>query len=209
PRAARGGGGAAHRAARGRSAAVARGPARAWRQGNCRHARAADGATRRQPCMPSDEAVVRALRLLASGEPGQALRALKAPGRAEGEGRLRAALREYLQAAGDGRGYEDPAAFQAFISGGGNVALYRATSTTLAAEYAAGSIATVLDVGCGDGRAVVPAAASRGPGAPELDLVEPSAALLGAAEEHARAAGLRFTSHHSTLQDWLRHAGGK
>ncbi len=154
--------------------------------------------------MLADELTVRALAHVAGGELAAARQLLAATGPDPAGGLLRGALLRYLLAAGDGRVYEDPAAFQAFISGGGNVALYQAASAALAATYTAGSVTTVLDIGSGDGRTVIAAAQSLGLRAPELDLVEPSAALLRAAEDAARGAGLRFTGSCSPAQEWLR-----
>lgn len=121
--------------------------------------------------MSADEPAARALALVAKGEPAAARQLLAAAGPDPAGGLLRGVLLRYLLAASDGRVYEDPAAFQAFIGGGGNVALYRATSAALAAAYAARNVTTVLDIGSGDGRAVIAAAQSLGARAPEIDLV--------------------------------------
>jgi hypothetical protein len=51
--------------------------------------------------MPSDELTVQALSLIASGAPAQALRVLGAPRGGQGQGLLRAALRELLLTPGD------------------------------------------------------------------------------------------------------------
>ncbi len=168
-----------------------------------------------------DDSVVGALGLVARGRVGDALAGLRAaPGTG---GRLRRELAEHLAARHDGQVYEDPAAFQAFVDGGGNVELYRAAVARLAGLYGRHRVRTVLDVGCGDGRVVVPAAVAAGPApsggpvaagsagpvtevgerAPELDLVEPSEALLADATAAARAAGLTVRAHHGTVQDLL------
>ncbi|MFC4852236.1 methyltransferase domain-containing protein [Actinophytocola glycyrrhizae] len=91
---------------------------------------------------------------------------------------LNAALGTYLAGAGDGEVYDRPAAFTAFIRGGGNVGLYEAVSTALAELYDRHDVTTLLDIGCGDGQALVPAIAGR---TPAVTLVEPSRALLDAA----------------------------
>jgi SAM-dependent methyltransferase len=88
---------------------------------------------------------------------------------------LNAALRTYLAADGDGRVYDQPAAFTAFIRGGGNVGLYEAVSGALASLYTRHEITSLVDIGCGDGKAVVPAVAGR---EVAVTLVEPSRALL-------------------------------
>lgn len=146
--------------------------------------------------------VVRALTSLATGDAEAALRVL-----ASTPGPLARELAEHLAVRHDGRVYDDPAAFQAFIDGGGNVELYRATSAHLAAHYRTlPRPASVLDLGCGDGRAVLPAAAELGPEAPTLDLVEPSAALLTAAVTTATQLGLHTTPHQGTAQHFLDQA---
>ncbi|MFI7672834.1 class I SAM-dependent methyltransferase [Actinophytocola sp. NPDC049390] len=88
---------------------------------------------------------------------------------------LNAALRTYLTAGDDGRVYDQPAAFTAFIRGGGNVGLYRAVSSALAELYDRHEVTTLVDIGCGDGKAVVPAVEGRDVA---VTLVEPSRALL-------------------------------
>jgi len=157
--------------------------------------------------MDADDVVVRALGLLASGRGAEALRVLTAVGGVRG--RLRGELAEYLELRRDGRVYDEPAAFQAFVGGGGNVALYRAAVARMAATYREWTVRTVLDVGCGDGRAVVPAAAQLGDGAPEVDLVEPSAALLADAEAAARLVGVRVRAHHGTVESLLAGVSGR
>jgi SAM-dependent methyltransferase len=88
---------------------------------------------------------------------------------------LNSALRKHLAADSDGQVYDQPAAFTAFIRGGGNVGLYDAVSAALAGLYRRYDVSTVVDIGCGDGRAVVPAVAGLDL---SVTLVEPSAALL-------------------------------
>ncbi|MFC9250126.1 class I SAM-dependent methyltransferase [Amycolatopsis thailandensis] len=91
-------------------------------------------------------------------------------------------LHRYLTEGGGGDVYDRPAAFTAFIRGGGNVKLYRQLSVMLARRY--GSVGSLLDLGCGDGLAVVPSLeqADRQPG--RIDLVEPSSALLAETRKH-------------------------
>ncbi|WP_410576213.1 class I SAM-dependent methyltransferase [Amycolatopsis sp. lyj-108] len=91
-------------------------------------------------------------------------------------------LHRYLTEGGGGGVYDQPAAFTEFIRGGGNVKLYRVLSAMLARRY--GSVGSLLDLGCGDGLAVVPALeqADRQPG--RIDLVEPSSALLAETRKH-------------------------
>ncbi|WP_370945831.1 methyltransferase [Amycolatopsis sp. cg5] len=92
--------------------------------------------------------------------------------------RLGEELTEYLRDEGERKVYDQPAAFTAFVRGGGNVELYERLSDVLAAGYDATKPDALLDVGCGDGLAVVPAL-DRAQHAPlRVDLVEPSEALL-------------------------------
>jgi ubiquinone/menaquinone biosynthesis C-methylase UbiE len=79
--------------------------------------------------------------------------------------------------------YDQPEAFTAFIRGGGNVELYRRLSEELAARYDAAKPESLLDLGCGDGLAVVPALARAGHTPSRIDLVEPSSALLDVVRE--------------------------
>ena len=99
--------------------------------------------------------------------------------------------------------YDRPAAFAAFIRGGGNVGLYEATSAALAAEYAATGAESLLDIGCGDGTALLPALARR-PVA-RVDVVEPSAALLAVtAAALAVLPGVVASTAPATVQEFLR-----
>ncbi len=94
---------------------------------------------------------------------------------------LNAALRTYLTDESDGRVYDQPAAFTAFIRGGGNIALYDAVSAALAGQYERLGVTSLVDLGCGDGRALIPALRAAKGTAPAVTLVEPSRALLDAA----------------------------
>lgn len=94
--------------------------------------------------------------------------------------------------------YDQPAAFEAFIRGGDNVPLYEATSAALAQLYDALPVASLLDIGCGDGMALIPALQRARRAPTRLDLVEPSAALLG----HASAALRRIHLSLDHLLAW-------
>src|SRR5204863_8028536 len=96
--------------------------------------------------------IVDALAALAEGEPERA-RAIAATVDSE----LARALTAYLGSGADGTVYDRPAASRAFIDGGGNVGLYEAVSAALARLSADVRPSRLLDVGCGDGRALVPA----------------------------------------------------
>ncbi|GAB4208608.1 MAG: class I SAM-dependent methyltransferase [Roseiflexaceae bacterium] len=97
--------------------------------------------------------------------------------------------------------YDSAAAFGAFIRGGGNVPLYAALSDTLRAIYRDYEQLRLLDIGVGDGLALLPAL----PAAPTtLDLVEPSAALLEHTVAALAARGVEPRVFAGTLQAFAR-----
>lgn len=100
---------------------------------------------------------------------------------------LKTALREHATRAQDARVYTSPAAFEAFIRGGGNVPLYERVSAELASHYGP-DVHSLLDIGCGDGHALFPAlAATAHPHALQrLTLLEPASALLASAVTRAQ-----------------------
>ena len=100
---------------------------------------------------------------------------------AAGSSLLAGYLTAYLDDSSDGSVYDQPAAFEAFISGGGNVGLYAAVEDALALNYRSSMPTRLADIGCGDGRVVRNALARSGHLPDTLTLVEPSAALLAEA----------------------------
>lgn len=114
---------------------------------------------------------------------------------------LGAELATYLAGGSSGPVYDQPAAFTAFIRGGGNVELYRRLSEELAARYDSWRPAALLDLGCGDGLAIEPALAQASFRPERIDLVEPSEALLADVE----VPGARRFS--LTAQDFLAADG--
>src|SRR5262245_34615049 len=100
-------------------------------------------------------AIVDALTALTKGDPDLAQRLASTDGSALGQ-----ALSAYLETGAEGTVYDHPEAFQAFINGGGNVGLYEAVSAALARLYDRTRPRSLLDVGCGDGRALLPALAA-------------------------------------------------
>lgn len=101
---------------------------------------------------------------------------------------LTAALRQHAADARDTQVYTAPAAFEAFIRGGGNVPLYERVSAELASHYTPDT-RSLLDIGCGDGHALFPAltATSHPHALQRLTLVEPASALLASAVARAQA----------------------
>lgn len=101
--------------------------------------------------------------------------------------------------------YDLPAAFRAFIRGGGNVELYERTSAVLRAAHAQFRPQSVLDVGVGDGLALLPAVPD---GLTHLDLVEPSASLLEETVAALVGRGVPHRAHRSTVQQFARDHDG-
>jgi len=95
--------------------------------------------------------------------------------------------------------YLSPEAFSAFIRGGGNVPLYQATSAALRHAYAQDGATSLLDIGVGDGLALLPALT---PAITRLDLIEPSAALLDATSARLSERGVPHRAFHGTLQEF-------
>ncbi|MBN6035612.1 class I SAM-dependent methyltransferase [Amycolatopsis sp. 195334CR] len=112
---------------------------------------------------------------------------------------LGAELARYLDTDPDSHVYDQPAAFTSFIRGGGNVNLYEQLSRRLAALYDDRRPDALLDLGVGDGLALVPALAKAEHRPSRIDLVEPSGALLETARERVDDAHAR----QATAQEFL------
>lgn len=79
--------------------------------------------------------------------------------------------------------YDQPRAFERFIRGDGNRALYDAVSAELASIYDAHRPHSLLDIGAGDGMALAPALRASDHAIPRLDVVEPNSTLLASLKE--------------------------
>lgn len=102
--------------------------------------------------------------------------------------------------------YVDGEAFAAFIRGGGNVPLYAAVSEALRAQYAAHESLALLDIGVGDGLALLPALTDT---VARLDLLEPSAAMLERTSAALAARGVAHSAHNTTLQAFIQSEHGQ
>ncbi|KPL80634.1 class I SAM-dependent methyltransferase, partial [Herpetosiphon geysericola] len=96
-------------------------------------------------------------------------------------------------------------AFAAFIDGGGNIPLYAATSAALRAVYAEYERLDVLDIGAGNGHALLPALT---PTIDRLGIVEPSAALLADLRERLDAIGRPIEAFAGTAQEFVHQESG-
>ncbi len=96
--------------------------------------------------------------------------------------------------------YTDPAAFELFISGGSNVNLYQSTIAALASLNETLRPATLIDIGCGDGRitaGTIPASCET------VHLLEPSSALLSLAAAALEPLPAAVVTTQSSIQDYL------
>ncbi|MCD4684686.1 MAG: class I SAM-dependent methyltransferase, partial [Anaerolineae bacterium] len=96
--------------------------------------------------------------------------------------------------------YVDGEAFAAFIRGGGNVHLYAAVSAALRAVYAAYPALAVLDIGVGDGMALLPALTEA---VSHVTLLEPSTVMLARTTDALRARDVAFTELNATVQQFM------
>ncbi len=102
--------------------------------------------------------------------------------------------------------YVDGDAFAAFIRGGGNVALYQSINQALRAVYDEYQALTVLDIGVGDGLALLPALS---PAITYLDLIEPSRPMLDRVVFQLREQNIPHRAHNATLQACMRRVTGR
>ncbi len=95
--------------------------------------------------------------------------------------------------------------FAAFVRGGGNVPLYQATSAALRAIYGQYTALDLLDVGVGDGLALLPALTGH---IHTLDILEPSGAMLAKASAALTERGVPHRALQQTLQLFVQDAAG-
>lgn len=149
-----------------------------------------------------------ALGAFAAGDLGAAAAAASRVAAADPASALAREAAAYLaRAAGDGKTsvYVTGEAFGAFIRGGGNLPLYRAVSDALREAYPHGEPFTLLDVGVGDGLALLPALP---PNLRRVDLVEPSAAMLVAVSEALETNNVVYGAFNGTIQAFAAARGG-
>ncbi|WP_437727521.1 class I SAM-dependent methyltransferase [Sorangium sp. So ce861] len=99
--------------------------------------------------------------------------------------------------------YVSAEGFAAFIRGGGNVPLYRETSAALASEYPEAPF-DLLDIGAGDGMALLPALT---PAVRRVTVVEPAAPLLERCAAALSGRGVDVEAFGGRLQDLAADPG--
>lgn len=102
--------------------------------------------------------------------------------------------------------YVNGEAFGAFIRGGGNVGLYAAVSAALRQAYAAYESLRLLDIGPGDGLALLPALT---PAVSQVDVIEPSQALLSITCAALQARGIGYRAFNQTVQAFAASPDGQ
>lgn len=147
-----------------------------------------------------------AVAAFAAGERRLAAEAARRARAADPASRLAAEAAVYLErlAAGGGESvYASGEAFGAFIRGGGNLPLYAAVSAALAEAYAPYQGLALLDVGVGDGMALLPALT---PNIARVDLVEPSAPMLSRTTAALAERGVPFRAFHTGVLQFAERA---
>ena len=149
------------------------------------------------------------LALLAYAEeafPQAAAHARAATGQ-EPANRLYAQAAHYLDrvlAEGKSAVYVDGEAFAAFVRGGSNVELYAQASEALHRVYEGYESLTLLDIGVGDGLALLQALTQN---ITRLDLIEPSEAMLAQTTRQLDAWHVPYRAHPISIQEFMKANG--
>jgi hypothetical protein len=149
-----------------------------------------------------DNLLYLALLAFADERYGEAATFAEGAARAAPEALLPRAAATYLaRAAREGKRdvYVSAEGFAAFIRGGGNVPLYEQTSAALTRNYPRQPF-ELLDIGVGDGRALLPALT---PPVRRVTLVEPAAPLLERTAQALAARGVEFEAFAGGLQEFV------
>ncbi len=108
---------------------------------------------------------------------------------------------ERVQRDGKSNVYVSPTAFGAFIRGGGNVPLYVNTSVALRRVYEHYESLSLLDIGVGDGLALLPALT---PNIRHLNVLEPSLAMLNQTSATLNARNVDHRAINATVQQLMQ-----
>ena len=111
-----------------------------------------------------------------------------------------------VQTQGKAHVYVAGDAFAAFIRGGSNVALYAAASAALRERYADYAALRLLDIGVGDGLALLPALTDN---VTALTLVEPSASMLRKTVQALEARDIPLQTHNMPIQAFIATSAGQ
>lgn len=114
-----------------------------------------------------------------------------------------------VQREGKSNVYVSPEAFSAFIRAGGNVPLYENTSAALQRIYGEYDSLSLLDVGAGDGLALLPALTHARARIRHLDVLEPSLAMLNKASDALNQHNIDHRAINATLQQFMLAAPGR
>lgn len=166
-------------------------------------------ATAHAPAVHADELFYLAVLAFGENALADAARFAAAAAAREPDGLLYAAAATYLarlERAGKSSVYLSPEGFGAFVRAGGNVPLYAATSAALRNVYARTGAQRLLDIGVGDGLALLPALTD---GITELDLIEPSAAMLASTCQQLDERGRQHRAFNGTLQEFAAQSTGR
>jgi hypothetical protein len=156
--------------------------------------------------LPAMEQLAAALAAFARDDFAAAAPAARRAAAADPHSRLARAAARYLERVvvqGRASVYLSGEAFGAFIRSGGNRPLYAALSAALHAIYTAGGPITLLDIGVGDGMALLPALT---PELRRVDLVEPSAPMLGHTTSALTERGVAFRAFAMNIQRFATRA---
>lgn len=109
-----------------------------------------------------------------------------------------------VQTEGKAAVYVDGEAFAAFTRGGSNVELYAQASQALHDVYEEYESLRLLDIGVGDGLALLQALTQN---ITRLDLVEPSEAMLAQTTRQLDAWHVPYRAHAMTIQEFMKANG--
>ncbi len=110
---------------------------------------------------------------------------------------------EQLQPSSKTQVYESGSAFAAFIRGGGNIELYKSLTHALQEVYPKEPPARLLDIGVGDGMALLPALPHD---LTHLDVLEPSAPMLQTTCDALAQQEVPFQPWNLTLKEFIHKA---
>ncbi|TCP47240.1 hypothetical protein EV191_11234 [Tamaricihabitans halophyticus] len=154
----------------------------------------------------ADAALYAAIRAHVDGSPEPAIDAARQAATLAPEREFPRQLVRYLDTTADRADvYAAPEAFRSYIRGGGNIQLYQATSAALRAAQQRWP-GRLLDIGVGDGLALLPALTDRVTG---VDLVEPSTELLGKTVTALTERGIEHRAFYSGIGEFIRQHGNE